>query len=45
MNIILTQKDNWTRDEVVKLLHNYRLFAWNNGSTIGDLQKWIFENL
>jgi hypothetical protein len=36
---------NYSKKEVVELLHEYREFAWKNGSTISDLQQWIQEKL
>ena len=38
-------KDSWNRDEVVKLLEEYRQFTWSHGSSIQDLNNWIKKNL
>jgi hypothetical protein len=43
--VIHSPKLTYTRNEVIEAIHNYREFAWINGSTLADCDKWLKENL
>ena len=38
-------KDSWSREEVIKLLANYREHSWKTGLTLKGLDNWIKERL
>jgi hypothetical protein len=38
-------KDSFSREEFLKLLEDYRSYAWKNGLSLIDKNKWINENL
>ena len=35
----------YSREEVERLIQRYRIHAWDNGSTIKEMEEWIKENL
>ena len=37
--------EKYSREELIVHLRSYREFAWVNGSSLSDLNKWITENL
>lgn len=41
----INNKNNYSKDEFLKLLENYRSFAWKNGLSLINKNKWIKQNL
>ena len=35
---------NFVKEECIRMLHKYREFAWKNGCTLNDLNKFILEH-